>query len=152
MCEYVGSPPGGLRYIAALRCRALIARYYTILPRKSLLLPDIKAKKNCQHVRICWQPARRVAVYRSTPTNLPQISQRFPQNSHKIPIRLPKSRQKKLPTCANMLAVRKIPGIVLLSHSQIYRTIAAGALNYRVREGNECFCSAMDTGKYKTKK
>ena len=53
---------------------------------------------------------------------------------------------------ANSLAVRKIPGIVLLSHSQIYSTIAAGALNYRVREGNECFCSAMDTGKYKTKK
>ena len=46
------------------------------------------------------------------------------------------------------LAVRKIPGIVLLSHSQIYSTIAAGALNYRVREGNVCFCSAMDTGKY----
>ena len=46
-----------------------------------------------------------------------------------------------------MSAVRKIPGIVLLSHSQIYSTIAAGALNDRVREGNECFCSAMDTGK-----
>ena len=60
--------------------------------------------------------------------------------------------QKKPPTCANMLVVRKIPGAVLLSHSQIYSTIAAGALNYRVREGNECFCSAMDTGKYKTKK
>ena len=26
-------------------------------------------------------------------------------------------------------------------------TIAAGALNYRVREGNVCVCSAMDTGK-----
>ena len=47
---------------------------------------------------------------------------------------------------------KKNSGIVLLSHSQIYSTIAAGALNYRVREGNECFCSAMDTGKYKTKK
>ena len=45
-----------------------------------------------------------------------------------------------------MKVVRKIPGIVLLSHSQIYSTIAAGALNYRVREGNVCFCSAMDTG------
>ena len=45
-------------------------------------------------------------------------------------------------------ACKKIPGIVLLSHSQIYSTIAAGALNYRVREGNVCFCSAMDTGKY----
>ena len=43
---------------------------------------------------------------------------------------------------------RKIPGIVLLSHSQLYSTIAAGALNYRVREGNVCVCSAMDTGKY----
>ena len=42
---------------------------------------------------------------------------------------------------------RKIPGIVLLSHSQLYSTIAAGALNYRVREGNVCVCSAMDTGK-----
>ena len=36
---------------------------------------------------------------------------------------------------------------MLLSHSQIYSTIAAGALNYRVREGNVCVCSAMDTGK-----
>ena len=48
---------------------------------------------------------------------------------------------------ANVQTVRKISGIVLLSHSQIYSTIAAGALNYRVREGNVCFCSAMDTGK-----
>ena len=63
-----------------------------------------------------------------------------------------KSAQKKPPTCANMLVVRKIPGVVLLSHSQISSTIAAGALNCRVREGNECFCSAMDPGKYKTKK
>ena len=44
-------------------------------------------------------------------------------------------------------SLRKIPGIVLLSHSQLYSTIAAGALNYRVREGNVCVCSAMDTGK-----
>ena len=29
----------------------------------------------------------------------------------------------------------------------MYSTIAAGALNYRVREGNVCDCSAMDTGK-----
>ena len=36
---------------------------------------------------------------------------------------------------------------MLLSHSQLYSTIAAGALNYRVREGNVCDCSAMDTGK-----
>ena len=41
---------------------------------------------------------------------------------------------------------KKIPGVVLLSHSQIYSTIAAGALNCRVREGNVCFCSAIDTG------
>ena len=60
--------------------------------------------------------------------------------------------KKKTTNMCEILVVRKIPGIVLLSHSQIYSTIAAGALNYRVREGNECFCSAMDTGKYKTKK
>ena len=35
---------------------------------------------------------------------------------------------------------------MLLSHSQIYSTIAAGALNCRVREGNVCVCSAMDAG------
>ena len=43
---------------------------------------------------------------------------------------------------------KKNSGIVLLSHSQIYSTIAAGALNHRVREGNVCFCSAIDTGIY----
>ena len=48
---------------------------------------------------------------------------------------------------ANDRSVRKISGAVLLSHSQIYSTIAAGALNYRVREGNVCDSSAMDTGK-----
>ena len=47
----------------------------------------------------------------------------------------------------NSLISKKISGTVLLSHSQIYSTIAAGALNYRVREGNVCVCSAMDTGK-----
>ena len=36
---------------------------------------------------------------------------------------------------------------MLLSHSQIYSTIAAGVLNLRVREGNGCFYSAMSTGK-----
>ena len=41
---------------------------------------------------------------------------------------------------------KKISGAVLLSHSQIYSTIAAGVLNYRVREGNVCFYSAMSTG------
>ena len=34
----------------------------------------------------------------------------------------------------------------------MYSTIAAGALNYRVREGNVCVCSAMDTGKNITMK
>ena len=41
---------------------------------------------------------------------------------------------------------KKISGAVLLSHSQIYSTIAAGVLNYRVREGNVCCFSAMSTG------
>ena len=49
--------------------------------------------------------------------------------------------------CESLKGPKKIPGIVLLSHSQLYSTIAAGALNYRVREGNVCVCSAMDTGK-----
>ena len=50
--------------------------------------------------------------------------------------------------CVRSKQVRKkIPGTVLRSHSQIYSTIAAGGLNYRVREGNVCVCSAMDTGK-----
>ena len=35
----------------------------------------------------------------------------------------------------------------------MYSTIAAGVLNYRVREGNVCFYSAMSTGKkYKERK
>ena len=50
-------------------------------------------------------------------------------------------RQSEIAPCT-----KKISGIVLLSHSQIYSTIAAGALNHRVREGNVCFCSAIDTG------
>ena len=47
-------------------------------------------------------------------------------------------RAKKDPrSCVrNASAGKKIPGAVLLSHSQIYSTIAAGALNCRVREGN----------------
>ena len=63
-------------------------------------------------------------------------------------------RAKKDPVaCAKRNGVRKIPGTVLLSHSQIYSTIAAGVLNYRVREGNVCFYSAMSTGKkYKERK
>ena len=50
-------------------------------------------------------------------------------------------RQSEIAPCT-----KKISGVVLLSHSQIYSTIAAGALNHRVREGNVCFCSAIDTG------
>ena len=42
---------------------------------------------------------------------------------------------------------KKISGAVLLSHSRIYSTIAAGVLNYRVREGNVCCYPAMSTGK-----
>ena len=42
---------------------------------------------------------------------------------------------------------KKISGTVLLSHSQLYSTIAAGVLNYRVREGNVCCYPAMSTGK-----
>ena len=57
-----------------------------------------------------------------------------------------KNKKKNLDWCEQSRFIRKIPGTVLLSHSQIYSTIAAGALNYRVREGNVCFCSAMDTG------
>ena len=60
------------------------------------------------------------------------------------------SGKKNDPISANDWIVRKIPGVVLLSHSQIYSTIAAGALNYRVREGNVCDSSAMDTGKKST--
>ena len=40
---------------------------------------------------------------------------------------------------------KKIVGAVLLSHTLMCSTIAAGALNYRVREGNVCFFSAMST-------
>ena len=58
----------------------------------------------------------------------------------------PKKAKKNSDQCELIWVSKKIPGIVLLSHSQIYSTIAAGALNYRVREGNVCFCSAIDTG------
>ena len=43
--------------------------------------------------------------------------------------------------------LKKISGIVLLSHTLTCSTIAAGALNYRVREGNVCCFSAIDTRK-----
>ena len=62
-------------------------------------------------------------------------------------------RKKNLQLCAKQLEVRKNSGTVLLSHSQMYSTIAAGVLNYRVREGNVCFYSAISTGKkYKERK
>ena len=49
--------------------------------------------------------------------------------------------------CETLLEPKKISGTVLLSHSQLYSTIAAGVLNYRVREGNVCCYPAMSTGK-----
>ena len=49
--------------------------------------------------------------------------------------------------CETLLESKKISGTVLLSHSQLYSTIAAGVLNYRVREGNVCCYPAMSTGK-----
>ena len=49
--------------------------------------------------------------------------------------------------CETLLESKKISGTVLLSHSQLYSTIAAGVLNHRVREGNGCFNSAMSPGK-----
>ena len=60
---------------------------------------------------------------------------------------------KKPPVVCEATGGKKISGTVLLSHSQMYSTIAAGVLNYRVREGNVCFYSAMSTGKkYKERK
>ena len=41
----------------------------------------------------------------------------------------------------------KNPGNVLLSRGLHHSTIAAGALNGRVRNGNACFLPAMITGK-----
>ena len=63
------------------------------------------------------------------------------------------SKKKKPPVVCEATGGKKISGTVLLSHSQMYSTIAAGVLNYRVREGNVCFYSAMSTGKkYKERK
>ena len=59
----------------------------------------------------------------------------------------PKTGKKKLRSCAKQPKPKKISGTVLLSHSQLYSTIAAGVLNYRVREGNVCCYPAMSTGK-----
>ena len=58
--------------------------------------------------------------------------------------------KKKRVDCvrSNQLSSKKISDTVLLSHSQIYSTIAAGGLNYRVREGNVCDSSALGAGKY----
>ena len=54
---------------------------------------------------------------------------------------------KKPSTAVTIEGLNKISGVVLLSHTQICSTIAAGALNYRVREGNVCCFSAIDTRK-----
>ena len=65
----------------------------------------------------------------------------------------PASKHKKTSVVCEATGGKKISGTVLLSHSQMYSTIAAGVLNYRVREGNVCFYSAMSTGKkYKERK
>ena len=70
--------------------------------------------------------------------------------SPSVPVGTPVARspgkKKPLKVCEAFRG-KKISGAVLLSHSQICRTIAAGVLNYRVREGNVCDSSAMDTGK-----
>ena len=85
------------------------------------------------------------------------LKTKFPVSAEKVPLLRHPARlrrgglfgAKKGPSneCESLKGPKKIPGIVLLSHSQLYSTIAAGALNYRVREGNVCVCSAMDTGK-----
>ena len=63
-------------------------------------------------------------------------------------VRSTEAEQKKaLKRVRNISAPKKISGTVLLSHSRIYSTIAAGVLNYRVREGNVCCYPAMSTGK-----
>ena len=56
-------------------------------------------------------------------------------------------KKKPLKVCEAFRG-KKISGAVLLSHSQICSTIAAGVLNYRVREGNVCDSPAMDAEKY----
>ena len=68
-----------------------------------------------------------------------------------MPIGTPAARypgkKKPLKVCEAFRG-KKISGAVLLSHSQICSTIAAGVLNYRVREGNVCDSPAMDAEKY----
>ena len=59
----------------------------------------------------------------------------------------PFSGKKKPLDMCEMSSGKKIPGTVLLSHTLMCSTIAAEALNYRVREGNVCFCLAISTGK-----
>ena len=76
---------------------------------------------------------------RATP---PRAASNAPEDGHK----------KALKRVRNISAPKKISGTVLLSHSQLYSTIAAGVLNYRVREGNVCDSSAMDTGKNNKRK
>ena len=58
-----------------------------------------------------------------------------------------KTGKKKASVVCETTEAKKISGTVLLSHSQLYSTIAAGVLNYRVREGNVCCYPAMSTGK-----
>ena len=78
-------------------------------------------------VYFCTRPSE----HRSKAQNAP----REPQN-------------KKTSDCGNNRRfVNKISGVVLLSHTHMCSTIAAGALNYRVREGNVCCFSAIDTRK-----
>ena len=67
-------------------------------------------------------------------------------------VRWRKEVKKILRTVRIRRIVKKYPGTVLLSRSQMYSTIAAGALNCRVREGNVCFCSAISTGNFIKKK
>ena len=84
-------------------------------------------KTHSEGVYDCTRPSE----HRSKAQNAP----REPQN-------------KKTSDCGNNRRfLNKISGVVLLSHTHMCSTIAAGALNYRVREGNVCCFSAIDTRK-----
>ena len=88
-------------------------------------------KTHSEGVYDCTRPSE----HRSKAQNAP----REPQN-------------KKTSDCGNNRRfVNKISGVVLLSHTHMCSTIAAGALNYRVREGNVCDYLAMSTGKKSNK-
>ena len=58
-----------------------------------------------------------------------------------------RGKKKDLRLYSQSKVKNKISGVVLLSHTHVCSTIAAGALNYRVREGNVCCFSAIDTRK-----